>query len=155
MPLARLRSALSFGSLGGILVMAMLAAWAWGRYRSGAASDHRADRRRNRTSVAFLGWGMRTSGWTATNARIVHYPPFPNFFIGWQRLERLPGSAGSRVAYAGTNIPYYLFGKDLRNEVRYVNIDRHRDWLLHDYHREAMAQGRGHLAEPEAGLGSS
>jgi hypothetical protein len=47
------------------------------------------------------------------------------------------------VAYAGTNLPYYLLGPGMRNEVRYVNIDRHRDWLLHDYHREALARGEG------------
>jgi hypothetical protein len=47
------------------------------------------------------------------------------------------------VAYAGTNIPYYLLGSGLRNEVRYVNINRHKDWLLHDYHREARNQGQG------------
>ena len=45
------------------------------------------------------------------------------------------------MAYAGTNIPYYLLGAGLRNEVRYVNVDGHRDWLMHDYHRDAMARG--------------
>ena len=64
-----------------------------------------------------------------------------------------PGPAGSRVAYAGTNIPYYLLGTGLRNEVRYVNIDRHRDWLLHDYHREARAPRQRHLAQFPARLG--
>ena len=46
------------------------------------------------------------------------------------------------MAYAGTNIPYYLLAIGLRNEVRYVNIDRHRDWLMHDYHRQALSAGR-------------
>jgi hypothetical protein len=75
--------------------------------------------------------------------RFVSYPPFANFYLGWQRLEAESGPRGSRVAYAGTNIPYYLLGKDLRNQVRYVNVDRHRDWLLHDYHRRAMRAGAG------------
>src|SRR5262249_47298416 len=72
------------------------------------------------------------------------YPPsFPDFYIGWLNFDARSGPAGSRVAYAGTNLPYYLLGKGLRNEVRYVNIDRHRDWLLHDYHRDARAPGLG------------
>ena len=25
--------------------------------------------------------------------------------------------------------------------MRYVNVDGHRDWLMHDYHRDAMARG--------------
>jgi hypothetical protein len=33
--------------------------------------------------------------------------------------------------------------RGLRNDVRYVNIDGHRDWLMHDYHREAMKLGQG------------
>ena len=81
------------------------------------------------------------------------YPPF-DFYLGWQQLEAASGPRGSRVAYAGTNIPYYLFGKDLRNEVRYVNVDRHRDWLLHDYHRQAIEDRGRDLAQPAAGLGS-
>jgi hypothetical protein len=58
-------------------------------------------------------------------------------------FDAASGSAGARVAYAGTNIPYYLFGANLRNEVCYVNVDGHRDWLLHDYHRLAAAHGHG------------
>jgi len=69
------------------------------------------------------------------------YPIFPEFLMGWHHLEARSGPTGSRVAYAGTNLPYYLLGNGLRNEVRYVNVDRHRDWLMHDYHREARARG--------------
>ena len=83
--------------------------------------------------------------------RFATYPPFPDFYGGWQRLEAGSGPRGTRVAYAGTNIPYYLFGKDLRNDVRYVNVDRHRDWLLHDYHREAMREGAGTWPNPRPG----
>src|SRR5262249_441968 len=60
----------------------------------------------------------------------------------WQYLDLATGPRGARVAYAGTNMPYYLMGRDLRNDVVYVNIDAHRGWLLHDYHREAIAQGQ-------------
>jgi hypothetical protein len=72
------------------------------------------------------------------------YPPFRDFYRGWMALERASGARGSRVAYAGTNIPYYLMARGLRNDVRYVNVDRHRDWLLHDYHRQAIREGRPH-----------
>jgi len=47
---------------------------------------------------------------------------------------------GSRIAYTGTNLPYYLLGVGLRNQVEYVNINAHPDWLPHDYHR---ARGAG------------
>jgi hypothetical protein len=85
------------------------------------------------------------------NARIVDYPAFRDFYVGWQRLEAASGPAGSSVAYAGTNIPYYLFAKNLRNRVRYINVDGHRDWLLHDYHREALSEGRGTWPNPRPG----
>lgn len=75
------------------------------------------------------------------------YPPFPDYLAGWLRLEDLAGEEGTRVAYAGTNIPYYLLGRGLRNDVRYVNVDRHRDWLMHDYHRQAIARGEPHWRE--------
>lgn len=69
------------------------------------------------------------------------FPNFPDFARGWRALERLSGPRGVRVAYAGTDIPYYLMGGGLRNDVRYVNVDGQRDWLLHDYHRAARARG--------------
>ena len=71
------------------------------------------------------------------------YPPFRDFYAGWRAFDAYCGPRGARVAYAGTNIPYYLLGQGLRNEVRYINVDSHRDWLLHDYHREALARGQG------------
>lgn len=69
---------------------------------------------------------------------------FPDFYPGWIELDQRCGPRGVRIAYAGTNIPYYLFGRGLRNDVRYVNVDAHRDWLLHDYHRAAIAEGHPH-----------
>lgn len=69
------------------------------------------------------------------------FPRFPDYYRGWMALDRASGPGGTRVAYAGTNIPYYLMGAGLRNDVRYVNVDAHRDWLLHDYHRAAVLGG--------------
>jgi hypothetical protein len=42
-------------------------------------------------------------------------------------------------------------GKGLRNAVRYVNIDPHRDWLLHDYHAAAIREGRPNWPGPRPG----
>jgi hypothetical protein len=70
------------------------------------------------------------------------YPRFADYLPGWVALEGRTGGGGARIAYAGTNLPYYLMGKGLRNEVHYVNVDAHPDWLLHDYHRRAIGQGR-------------
>jgi hypothetical protein len=144
-------SALGFGVLCGILVVAMLLAWAWGRTGNGAMRPWGRIALVIAISAAFVWSGYEDVWIDGQNARIIHYPPFANFFIGWQHLERLSGSTGSRVAYAGTNIPYYLMGRDLRNDVRYINIDRHRDWLMHDYHREAMARGEGNWPNPRPG----
>ncbi|MGC8641647.1 MAG: glycosyltransferase family 39 protein [Isosphaeraceae bacterium] len=81
------------------------------------------------------------TGAVGTDARLLIYPGFRDFYRGWQNLESRSGPAGARVAYAGTNIPYYLQAGGLRNDVFYVNVDAHRDWLLHDYHKEAIARG--------------
>ena len=134
-----------------ILVTSIFAAWAW----CGRAPGSRRTGRRVATAVAAtavcLGLGYMDVWIEPQAGRFATYPPFPDFYGGWQRLEAGSGPRGTRVAYAGTNIPYYLFGKDLRNDVRYVNVDRHRDWLLHDYHREAMREGAGTWPNPRPG----
>ncbi|WZO96674.1 4-amino-4-deoxy-L-arabinose transferase [Isosphaeraceae bacterium EP7] len=80
--------------------------------------------------------------WPAGKASILRfYPSFRDHVGGWLALEERMPSAGARIAYAGTNIPYYLFGQRLRNDVRYVNVDDHADWLMHDYHRRGVAEG--------------
>jgi hypothetical protein len=64
------------------------------------------------------------------------------FLDGWLRLESA-STAGGRVAYAGTNLPYYLFGIGLRNDVRYVNITADTGFRMHDYHRRFAERGEG------------
>ena len=81
------------------------------------------------------------TGAVGADPRVLVYPGFRDFYRGWQNLESRSGPSGARVAYAGTNIPFYLLGAGLRNEVCYVNVDGHRDWLLHDYHKAAIARG--------------
>ncbi len=95
------------------------------------------------SSVLFVTFGYLDVWRELTDPRAEVYPAFADFFTGWLQLEARSGMAGSRVAYAGTNVCYYLMGKGLRNDVRYVNVDRHRLWLMHDYHREAMKHGQG------------
>jgi hypothetical protein len=76
------------------------------------------------------------------------YSPFPDYYRGWLQLEQCSGASGTRVAYAGTNLPYFLLGVGLRNDVRYVNVDEHRDWRMHDYHRRARLSGAPGWSSP-------
>src|SRR5262249_50658729 len=141
----------SLGFLGLITAGSCFCVWAWFRI----LCEWPGSVRRMATALAALmvlvavGYCDLWSGPDA--ARIVSYPAFAEFYVGWHRLEAASGPAGSRVSYAGTNIPYYLFGKHLRNQVRYVNVDRHRDWLLHDYQRAAFSQSRGTWPNPRPG----
>jgi hypothetical protein len=52
----------------------------------------------------------------------------------WRLVEQSTTSKPARIAYTGGNLPYYLLGSQLRNEVRYINVNAHRTWLPHDYH---------------------
>jgi hypothetical protein len=125
-----------------IELAAVVMVWAW--FRIPTAWSGLARRGFSTAAVSvFLMLGYLEVWCGVTNPQLVFYPYFPDFFIGWQNLEARSGQPGSRIAYAGTDIPYYLLGRGMRNDVRYVNIDRHRDWLLHDYHREARGRGQG------------
>lgn len=94
-------------------------------------------------SVAFVEIGCRSIDPRYFDPKLRFFPPFRDYIAGWKAFEPYCSRHGVRVAYAGTDLPYYLLGPGLRNEVRYVNIDAHRDWLMHDYHREATARGEG------------
>ncbi len=104
-------------------------------------------------SVALVGLAGWHTGAAMLDARQLFYPPFRDFYLGWMDLEGRSGPSGARVAYAGTNIPYYLFGTGLRNDVRYVNVDAHRDWLMHDYHRAAIERSQPTWPNSTPGLG--
>jgi len=75
--------------------------------------------------------------------RTLFFPSFAEFQKGWNSLDACSDPAGTRVAYAGTTYPYYLMCVGHRNQVQYINVDHHREWLLHDYHRQARDEGRG------------
>ena len=99
-------------------------------------------------SLCLLSLSLGYSTRAGAGARERFYPWFPDYVRGWFALDLRSGPKGARIAYAGTGLPYYLLGTGLRNEVRYVNIDAHRDWLLHDYHREASARLSGPATWP-------
>ena len=91
-----------------------------------------------------------------SDPRALFYPSLPRLPPGLAPARRRSRAVGTRVAYAGTNLPYYLLGVGLRNEVRYVNVDAHRGWLMHDYHRQARgaASRPGRIPGPP-GIGST
>jgi hypothetical protein len=72
---------------------------------------------------------------------------------GWDWTHR--NLAHATIANSGNNVPYPLFGDDLTNRVRYVNIDRHADWRFHDYARARKggpADASGRLARASGQL---
>jgi hypothetical protein len=129
----------------GLLSIAVV--WGWAKV-AGPPSAERSRRRAGwawalgATLLLVAAAGAPAFSW-GEDARGRFYPRFRDYYRGWLALDRASGPAGARVAYAGTNIPYYLLGAGLRNDVRYVNVDAHRDWLLHDYHRAAVSSGSG------------
>jgi hypothetical protein len=78
-----------------------------------------------------------------SDPRRLFFPAFRDFYVGWMQLDARSGPEGSRVAYAGTNMPYFLMGVGLRNDVRYVNIRSRPDWQMHDCHSQSRDQGEG------------
>ena len=115
----------------------------------GLEGIHLAGPERNRAG----GHGCPRDGRSRSRRQAALLPGFPDFYAGWLNLESRSGSGGTRVAYAGTNIPYYLLGAGLRNEVRYVNVDRPPG--LADARLPPRRHGsrRANLAELEARLG--
>jgi len=130
-----LRSVTGLGA-GGMLVVGLLAISREKQWLRGLGASLLA------AAVAFSVFGAWRDQQRTPFRPLAIYPRFPDYLPGWIALEGRTGTHGARFAYAGTNLPYYLMGKGLRNDVRYVNIDAHRDWLLHDYHRQAVRQGQ-------------
>ena len=126
-------------------------AWSWFRCVGGAG---RAAKRWLPLTLSGLAWlGLMTTAiypW-GLDARFQFFPIFPDYVRGWIETDLRSGASGVRLAYAGNALPYYLMGVGLRNEVRYVNVDAHRDWRLHDYHLEAARQGSPTWNHPRPG----
>ncbi|QDV34197.1 glycosyltransferase family 39 protein [Tautonia plasticadhaerens] len=92
-------------------------------------------------AALLVGAGLVTYPW-ALPEPLRFFPAFRDYYRGWVALDRLAGPDGARIAYTGTNLPYFLLGPGMKNTVRYVNVNAHPDWLMHDYHREAARAGR-------------
>ncbi|GAC1465749.1 MAG: hypothetical protein NVSMB9_05650 [Isosphaeraceae bacterium] len=129
--------AFSLARLGiGMASFATAWAFAWGAERPSA-------RRRvvaGASLIALVLIGFASAFPWGDDSRGRFFPPFREYYRGWLALDSRCGPSGSRIAYAGTNLPYYLMGVGFRNEVRYVNLDAHPRWLLHDYHLDACAR---------------
>jgi len=57
----------------------------------------------------------------------------PTMFDGWDWIDA--HNSHARIAYSGNNVPYRLLGSHFDNDVFYVNIDDHLQWVYHDYER--------------------
>ena len=103
------------------------------------------------SGVALLALALLRVSAPVNDARLHFYPVFPDYYRGWLELDLRAGPNGARIAYAGNDLPYYLLGVGLRNDVRYVNVDGHRDWLMHDYRRQARSEGQPTWPDPRPG----
>jgi hypothetical protein len=128
---------------------ALAVGWSWGRVARSPTLLRQASALA--ASVALAGSALALIWPTGVDPRLLFYPAFRDYYTGWLKLESRSGPSGARIAYAGTDIPYYLLGAGLRNEVRYVNVDAHRDWLLHDYHGAARRRGSSTWPNPRPG----
>jgi hypothetical protein len=132
-----------FAVVGPLLIggLSMLAAWLIGRSASRPGGIGPRIRGVLGIAALLIVGGIVSFPWGVPGP-LRFFPGFPDYYRGWLALDRLAGPDGSRVAYTGTNLPYFLLGPGMRNTVRYVNVNAHPDWLMHDYHREAVAAGR-------------
>ena len=134
---------------GGIEILAILAGTVIGSLAVAAAWAHAArSSSRGRivgasvASVALLAAVAMAMEWTSPHPPSgLIFPRFDDYQRGWLALDQISPKAGTRVAYAGTNLPYYLMAGGLRNDVFYVNVDAHPAWMVHDYHRSAAGRG--------------
>jgi hypothetical protein len=136
---------ISVGLLVALGMMAVICLGLWSRartYRRAALAGLATVTLLGLTAFLYYPWGL--------DARHRFYPGF-DFLPGWLAIDSLAGPSGARIAYAGTNLPYYLMGPGLRNDVRYVNVDDHPDWLMHDYHRRAITEGKAPSETPRPG----
>ena len=133
----------------GVGAASFAAAWSWARLAG------RPSRRRlaiaTGATFAFAAFNAALLNPWGANPRQMYFPRFPDYYRGWQELDIRSGSSGARVAYAGNDLPYYLMGVGFRNDVRYVNVDAHPGWLLHDYHRAASTNAPTTWDHPRPG----
>ncbi|HEV3167794.1 MAG TPA: glycosyltransferase family 39 protein, partial [Isosphaeraceae bacterium] len=96
----------------GLALGSLAAAWAWRRMAE-RPSWGRATAAMMVTASVGVAAGAVIYPWDVS-PRWLFYPSFPEYNRGWAELELLSGPEGARVAYAGTNLPYYLMAYGLR-----------------------------------------
>ncbi len=125
-------------SIAWLVVSASVTAWLWGR----AARTGSSRKRSVAIAATLASVGVYLAAFELmTGARRMVFPVYPEYQNGWAAVDRVSPARGLRVAYAGTNLPFYLMAGGLRNGVYYVPVDAHPDWLLHDYHLSAVDRG--------------
>jgi hypothetical protein len=119
---------------------ALVCSWLWSRF---AARPLRSSGllavAASLVLMGAMGLGVQLSNTSALR----DFPRFRDYQAAWTFLNSITPREGQglTIAYAGTNLPYYLMGPRHQNKVLYVNIDEHRNWLLHDYHAAAKIRG--------------
>lgn len=139
----------AFTVLSGLSALATILFWAfWSRSRSGLRLLGAVA-----STLVAIALPLARNALEPPNTPRV-FPPFRDYYNAWIALDYYSGDQGSRIAYAGTDIPYYFFGRDLKNQVFYVNLDDHPSWTLHDYQRTASDRGEPALWDtPRPGWG--
>ena len=83
------------------------------------------------------------AGFAMTNSYA--YRPNPGILEdAWLFLD-MHASEGANISWAGLNIPAALYGTQLKNNVCYVSITSHADWMEHDYDRFYREREGHHL----------
>ena len=121
----------------GLAAFATVLAWAPRREKPTAGEAGAGSRWRRRRC-----WRSRPACCTPggpTSARRFLRTVSPTSTAAGSHSTTRPGRAGRGSPTRGPTCPISSWASGLRNEVRYVNVDAHRDWLLHDYHRAAGA----------------
>ena len=126
--------------LGGTLIGSLAVAGAWA-FAARAPSRGRIAGASAASVALLVAVAVAMEGTSPYPPSRLTFPRFDDYQRGWLALDHLSPSEGTRVAYAGTNLPYYLMVGGLRNDVFYVNVDSHPDWQMHDYHLSAAGRG--------------
>jgi hypothetical protein len=119
---------------------ALVCSWLWSRF---------AARPLRTSGVLAVAASLALMGVMGLGVQLINtsalrdFPRFRDYQTAWTFLNSITPREGQglTIAYAGTNLPYYLMGPRHQNKILYVNIDENRDWLLHDYHAAAKDRG--------------
>lgn len=130
---------------------AVASAWLWGRKSAGSKPVLGAAPSAIFLVLAFLGGEIVWASHSKIGANDRVFPRFSAYRAAWDFLDQATVDRPARIAYSGTNLPYYLMGSRFQNDVLYVNVDEHSDWLLHDYHRLARDRGAANWPDPRPG----